>query len=52
MAHDAPCLTPEMLHNCCFQFLLGIAVVSGEIEEKGLCNILRAKQVGLCENGE
>ena len=47
MAQDAPCLTPEILHNCCFQFLLGIAVVPKEIEEKRLCNILRAKQVAL-----
>ena len=47
MAHDAPYLTPEILHNCCFQFFLGIAVVPREIEEKGLCNILRAKQVAL-----
>ena len=35
MAYDASCLTPEILHNCCFQFLLSITVVPREIEDNG-----------------
>ena len=26
--HNIPCLLPEILHNHCFQFLLGITVLS------------------------
>ena len=29
----APCLHPKILHNHCFQFLLGITVVPREIED-------------------
>ena len=29
--HNAPCLFPRILHNRCFQFLLGITVVPREI---------------------
>ena len=30
--HNAPCLPPRILHKNCFQFLLGITVVSREIK--------------------
>ena len=35
--HNAPCLPPppEKFHNRCFQFLLGITVVSREIQDNG-----------------
>ena len=33
--HNAPCLPPKILHNYCFQFLLGNTVVPREIEENG-----------------
>ena len=31
--HNAPCLSLKILHNLCFSFLLGIAVVPREIED-------------------
>ena len=33
--HNATCLSPRILHNNCFQFLLGITVVPREIENNG-----------------
>ena len=33
--HNAPCLTPKILHNSCFQFLVGITVVPKEIQDNG-----------------
>ena len=33
--HNVPCLTPKVLRNHCFQFLLGITVVLREIEDYG-----------------
>ena len=38
--HNASCLpsAPQILHNHCFQFLLGITVVPREIEENGYAN--------------
>ena len=33
--HNAPCLPPKILHNYCFQFLLGNTVVQREIEDNG-----------------
>ena len=33
--HKAPCLLPKILHNYCFQFLLGNTVVVREIEDNG-----------------
>ena len=33
--NNAPCLPPKILHNYCFQFLLGNTVVAREIEETG-----------------
>ena len=33
--HNAPCLPPRILHNHCFQFLLGITVVPREIQDNG-----------------
>ena len=56
MDYNSPCLRPKILHNHCFQFLLGITVVPREIEDNGqwLCKILGLSKVhyGLCENGE
>ena len=34
----AICTAPEILHNLCFKFLLGITVVPREIEENGCAN--------------
>ena len=36
--HNAPCLPPKILHNNCFQSLLGITVVPGEIQDNGYAN--------------
>ena len=33
--HNAPRSPPKILHNCCFQFLLGITVVPREIKDNG-----------------
>ena len=33
--HNGPLLPPTILHNHCFQFLLGITVVPREIEDNG-----------------
>ena len=33
--HNAPCLPSRIFHNHCFQFLQGINVVPGEIENNG-----------------
>ena len=48
------CLRPKILHNHCFQFLLGVAVVPREIEDNGYAKFWRLNKVhyGLCENGE
>ena len=54
--HNAPCLPPKILHNDCFQFLLGITVVPGEIEDNGYANLggggVNKVHYGLCENSE
>ena len=36
--HNAPCLPPKILHNDCFQSVLGITVVPGEIQDNGYAN--------------
>ena len=33
--HNAPCLPPRILYNYSFQFLLGVTVVSREIQDNG-----------------
>ena len=43
--HNASCLPPKILHNHCFQFLLGITVVPRE--RQWLCTILGGKQGAL-----
>ena len=35
MDHNNPFFSPKILHNLCFQFLLGITVVAKEIEDNG-----------------
>lgn len=52
--HNAPCLPRRILHNHCFQYLLGITVVPGQIEVKGYAELLGVNNVhlGLYENGE
>ena len=51
--HNAPCLRPKILHNHCFQFLLGITAVLREIEHYGYAKFWGVNKVhyGLCENG-
>ena len=56
--HNIPCLLPKILHNHCFQFLLGITVVSRPKRNRRSYNDY-AKLWGvnkvhydLCENGE
>ena len=45
---------PKILHNHCFQFLLGIIVVPREIKDNDYAKLLGVNKVhyGLCENGE
>ena len=52
--HNAPCLHRRVLHNHCFQYLLGITVVPGQIEDEGYAELLWVNNVhlGLYENGE
>ena len=58
MDHDPPCFPPPppplILHNHCFQVLLGITVVPREIEDNGYAKFWGVNKVnyGLCENGE
>ena len=46
MDHNAACLPPRILHNHCFQFLLGITVVPREIQDNGYAKFF------CCENGK
>ena len=52
--HNAHCLPPKILHNHCFQFLLGITVVPREIEDNGYAKFWEVNKVhyGLCKIGE
>ena len=45
---------PKILHNHCFQFLLGITAVQTEIEDNGYANLMGGDEVhyGLSENSE
>ena len=47
-------VNPKILHNYCFQFLLGITVVPREIEDNGYVKFwgVNKVQYALCENGE
>ena len=65
--HNASCLppppppppAPQILHNHCFQFLLGITVVPREIQDNGYAKfgrgaggwVNKVHYCGLCENG-
>ena len=50
--HNAPCLSPKILHNHCSQFLLGITVVPREIQDNGYEKFGGVNRVrdGPCEN--
>ena len=39
--HNAPCLPPNIMHNCCFKFLLGITVSPREIENNSYAKFWR-----------
>ena len=54
MDHNNPFFSPKILHNHCFQFLLGMTVTPREIEDNGYAKFWGLKKVhyGLCENGE
>ena len=53
---NAPCPTspPQILHNHCFQFLLGVTVVPREIIDNGYAKLWGVNKMhyGLCQNGE
>ena len=52
--HNTSCLPPKILHNHCFQFLLGTTVVPRDIEDNGYAKFQEANKVhyGRCENSE
>ena len=52
--HNAPCLPPKILHNHCFQSLLGITVITREIQDNGYAKFCGVNRVLYClwENGE
>ena len=54
MDHNDPFFSLKILHNHCFQFLMGITVVAKEIEDNGYAKFWGLNKVhyGLCENGE
>ena len=47
----APCLAPKILHNSCFQFLVGITVVPKEIQDNDYAKFWEVNKVhyDLCE---
>ena len=49
--HNALCLPTKILHNYCFQFLLGITVIPREIQDNGYAKFWCVNKVhyGLCE---
>ena len=53
---NTPCPPPptKILHNHCFQFLLGVTVVPREIMDNGCAKFWGVNKVhyGLCQNGE
>ena len=56
--HNAPSLPSKILHNYCFQFLLGNTVVPREIEDNNRAFFgggrggVNKVHYGLCENGD
>ena len=63
--HNTPSLLPNILHNYCFQFLLGNTVVPREIEDNGYAFFffgggggevggvgVKKVHYGLCENSD
>ena len=52
--HSAPCSQSNILHNHCFQFLMGISAVPREIEEiwEGGWGEANKVHYGLCGNGK
>ena len=54
MDHNNPFSRPKILHDHCFQFLLGITVAPKEIEDNGYAKFggLRKVHYGQCENGQ
>ena len=51
---NAPCPPPQILHNHCLQFLLGVTVVPREIIDNGYAKLWSVNKMhyGLCQNGE
>ena len=43
-SHSTPCLSPNVLHNHCFQFLLGFTILPGELENNANAKCFGAKQ--------
>ena len=54
MDHNAACLRPRILHNHCFQSLLGITVIPRDFQDNGYAKFLGVKQGALwsMQNGE
>ena len=52
ISHNTFCLLPKILYILCFQFLLGITVVPGEIENNAYATFWRKNNSGRCANGE
>ena len=52
-SHNAPYVSPKILHNLCFSFLLGIATVPKGIENNAYEKFWGANKVhyGRCANG-
>ena len=50
--HNTFCLPPKILYILCFQFLLGITVVPGEIENNAYATFWGKNNSGRCANGE
>ena len=48
--HHASCLPPKVLHNHCFQFLLGITVVPREYKENSYAKIWGVNKVTVYVN--
>ena len=52
ISHNTPCLPPKILYILCFQFLLGITVVPGEIWDSAYATFWGENNSGRCANGE
>ena len=53
ISHNAPYLPPQILHNLCFSFLLGIKAVTSETENNTYAKFWGTNKVhyGKCGNG-